>query len=347
VSVSFAQYSPAGTTHYYGAACLGGDGLVWMTSWTSGPGTFVATQVTRVDSLGIPPTATVTNFTLGYVACAYNLVRMGGYLWTVAQSGTVGYLLRIDTSGTVTAYSLGAGTGTLYSPVDAQPGMVVGPDGNFWVVAVDGSTPALLRITPTGTLTAFTLGGATHMQGVASDGTNLWVSFNQASGNLVEIDTTGTILNTYTLSPQPTSGIAIAGGYIFGFDGLTGGFTHDTIMWWAPLSSPTTVTTYTLSAPCIWQGGFDDGVGNLWLGCNTTGLSDGDLMQVALPPTITTVTEYNNYGGGSPYGGTSGVLPGVPCLDAFGNLYVPDFFTGSVFAAAYVASPPQGLVMLP
>jgi hypothetical protein len=328
---------PAGT-HYFFAAALGPDNGLWMNSGLS-VASFSGAYLTRVDDLAT--VSTLTHYpTSPYTTMAQDLISMGGYLWTIGQVGTVFYLLRIDTSGGITAYSLGAGSVNAYQLSFQNNGlMVLGPDGNFWVVSA-GTTPGVLRITPTGTVTVFALSGTGTMIAVASDGTNLWVDYNGGSNNLQEINTAGTVLNTYTISPHPTQGLAIGGGYLFGMTILSGG---DARIWYAPLSAPATVSTYTTSSPAQYDGSFWDGT-SMWITLNTSGFFFGNTVQLT-PPSFATIYEYNSYSGGANYGGPTGLdVPAVPALDATGQLYIPDAFLTDW---AVVLRPAEGLVMLP
>jgi streptogramin lyase len=116
---------------------------------------------------------------------SYDGMTLGpdGNVW-VTENAHVG---RIKPSGSVSEFAYSDGTlGNNLGDI------VTGPDGNLW--ATEYSTASIDKITPaTGAMSNHALG--CNPSRIVSAGGSLWVSCT--SNNLVQVDTSGTVLNQY------------------------------------------------------------------------------------------------------------------------------------------------------
>lgn len=147
------------------AIAAGADGRLWFT--TLGP------DVGSIDTGG-----SVTLHPTGLVAgTATHAITAGpdGNLWFTSGDGLGGTdrLNRIAPSGVPTL-------GIVVSGDRALGGLASGPDGNVWLARPDDAT--ILRVTPTGAITAFPAPGATTIA-PGPDG-NLWFAAGDAIGRI-------------------------------------------------------------------------------------------------------------------------------------------------------------------
>ena len=93
---------------------------------------------------------------------------------------------KVTPAGAITEYAAALGT----EPLD----LTKGPDGNLWFT--DGGTPAIGRITPSGTISTFTTGlnaGSDPIEIAAGSDGSLWFTDQGSTPALGRITTTGTI----------------------------------------------------------------------------------------------------------------------------------------------------------
>jgi virginiamycin B lyase len=108
-----------------------------------------------------------------------------GAMWfSEAVANKIG---RVTTAGVITEF--GGLTGSF------PDGIVTGPDGNLWFVEFTGAQ-MVGRMTPSGTLTEFPLGG--NPQGIASAAGFLWIPQNTGNA-IVQMNPAGVIVNTFPL----------------------------------------------------------------------------------------------------------------------------------------------------
>ncbi|HEX3466539.1 MAG TPA: hypothetical protein VHT05_00395 [Candidatus Elarobacter sp.] len=220
----------------------GSDGNLWLTS-VGGP------SIDRVTMTGVftifpipPPAGFPTAITAG----------PDGNLWFTAENGPE--LCRITTAGVITEFPLPNG----YSFSGGPPfvGITTGPDGNLWF----GTTSAIGRSTPNGTITMFPVTPNSYPDGITSgpDG-NIW--FTENGGNAIgRITPTGTVTEFPLPRPssRPESIVAARDGNLY-FT-LEAGNVIDRI------SVSGTITEFDV--PNIVSNGviIDGSDGNLWLG---------------------------------------------------------------------------------
>lgn len=185
-----------------GGIAAGPDGNIWFTDIGD----------TGTPSIGrITPTGTITQFT------ATNGLQVGarpvaitpgpdGNIWFTDMSasaggGGVNEIGRITPTGTITEFSTGLNAGS--KPGNAETallarGLTAGPDGNVWFTD-NGTTKAIGRINPTGTITEFSTGlnaGSEPIGLTAGPDGNLWFTDN---GGVNE-------QQTVTIGGSPTGG---------------------------------------------------------------------------------------------------------------------------------------------
>jgi streptogramin lyase/phosphodiesterase/alkaline phosphatase D-like protein len=94
-------------------------------------------------------------------------------LWFTAASADGASVNRVTPSGTVTEYTLIAGT--------YPSGITAGPDGNMWFVLTN--SPAIVRITPAGAMTSFSTGDVTPNGGIAfAPDASVWLTGRMPDG---------------------------------------------------------------------------------------------------------------------------------------------------------------------
>src|SRR5207253_1157553 len=164
----------------------GADGNLWFTDPSN----------SSVDRFR--PDGTVTAYPVGMNVNPGEITSgSDGNIWFLEHNvqGTappIAYMGRITTAGVATQYPTGSG-GFL-------PGMTLGADGNLWFV--EGSANQIGRMTPTGTLTEFSM--PTSNAGVAglamgADG-NVW--FTEAGANQLGVISQTGVIREY---PIPTA----------------------------------------------------------------------------------------------------------------------------------------------
>ena len=138
----------------------GPDGNLWFTE-------FIGNRVSKIT-----PTGTISRYTI-MTSSAFPVAiasdKSAGLVFL--EIGKVG---RITTAGQVTGeYALPTGV----SGIDQEGDVVLGPDGNFWFT---NGAESIIRMTPTGTMTRYTVPGTGQRAGgmaVGPDG-NLWFTDN-------------------------------------------------------------------------------------------------------------------------------------------------------------------------
>jgi virginiamycin B lyase len=191
-----------------------------------------------------------------------------GAMWF--SEATANKIGRVTTTGSTTEF--GGLTGTF------PDGIVTGPDGNLWFVEFTGAQ-MVGRMTPTGTLTEFPLGG--NPQGIASAAGFLWIPEN--TGNvIVQMNTSGAIVNTFALP-----GTRAPRHITLGPDGA---------LWFAESASPARIGRIT-TAGVITEfliptaGGSPFGItsgpdGNLWF-------TEANIPKIGRITTLGVVTEFS------------------------------------------------------
>jgi streptogramin lyase len=114
-----------------------------------------------VGVAGAAPLGQITEFSSGLNAGTIPIGIVAGpdgNVW-FADPGTTPAIGQITPGGTITEFGLPAGSrpGGIKGTTADQNGIVTGPDGNVWFTD-DGTTKAIGRITPAGTITEFTAG---------------------------------------------------------------------------------------------------------------------------------------------------------------------------------------------
>jgi streptogramin lyase len=279
--VSFVQIPNAG--YAQNSIALGSDGNLWSDAQVSGYSAAVEFTTSGPTSHALALT------TVGQgEAC----LGSDGNVWFTSNGSTYVStgVYKVTTSGAYTYY---AGAVPSYDGPTAY-GMFSGPDGRIWQCFSDsGLLEGLSAYTTSGVRTDYDFHPAGPRNGV-SDGTDMWVV--DAVGPVRQIDTSGTILNTYTGSwaawPQDICydgtnfWIADPGGQIvrmtpggsFSYYACGtepwGICTNGTDLWitdtgasaviHAPISNPNTQTTYALGSSVPLYVCFD-GLGNVWV----------------------------------------------------------------------------------
>jgi streptogramin lyase len=109
-------------------------------------------------------------------------------------------------SDTITEFKLPAGS--------RPTNIVAGADGNLWF-AVDGSTPAIGRITPSGVITEYSTGlesGSSPREIVRRPDGNIWFTDDGTTPTLGRITPSGVITEFTSQLPQPTEPVSLADG---------------------------------------------------------------------------------------------------------------------------------------
>ena len=158
-----------------GGIAAGPDGNLWFTERAT---TYVT--IPYFQKLGrITPSGTITEFDLPTANSGTSSITAGsdGNLWFGEESAIkVG---KITTNGAITEFSL--------TPSPGEPHSITsGPDGNLWFV---GATH-VVRLTPTGTFTAFEVGYSNYRIAPGPDG-RLWFTQSGANGKIQAISTQG------------------------------------------------------------------------------------------------------------------------------------------------------------
>ena len=171
----------------------GPDGNLWFTeSIGAGDGGDQVGQITTSGDIEEFGVASNFNVLLGIAN------GPDGNLYFVKNSGGANFLWRIGTDGTASSLTLSPAV----CPSGCDPRQVTtGPDGNLWVT--DGINDRVIRISPQGATSAFTVTASSRPEGIAAgpDG-RIW--FTMQDGNLIGvIDTTGANYTSYTI---PTVG---------------------------------------------------------------------------------------------------------------------------------------------
>jgi streptogramin lyase len=126
-----------------------------------------------------------------------------GNLWYVgADKNDIGYIVRMNTQGTVTLKIKGVG-------YQGFTGIVSGPDGNLWVTRIDdwNDDPAIVKVATDGTLTNYPIASDPRGITVGSDSA-LW--FGTVDDQLGRITTSGDI-TMHPLSTDVTIGRVTSG----------------------------------------------------------------------------------------------------------------------------------------
>jgi virginiamycin B lyase len=118
-------------------------------------------------------------------------------------------IIKVTPTGTASVFSSGLSSG-------ANIGVIfLNGDGNFWFT--ERGTAKIGKLTSTGTLTEYaaTSGGGYTPLDMTTDGLNLWYTaqaVSPATGQkLVEMQTDGTLLQSYTITTSPAGEGALAG----------------------------------------------------------------------------------------------------------------------------------------
>jgi len=166
----------------------GSDGNLWMYLTVTASGGHVIAKMT--------PTGTFTTYTISHTV---NDMTLGpdGNIWFTGINGS---------NGTV-GYITSTGSETQYVSTHSAGHIATGPDGNLWVTG----TNYITRVTPTGTVTDFSLTGNTYPTEVTAgpDG-NVWYSASNTGlsypASVGRVTPTGTVTVfpvTSNSGPQP------------------------------------------------------------------------------------------------------------------------------------------------
>ena len=198
------QVTPDGVTtlfpvsgfNAFGFICSGPDGNLWVAEGTNDP-----CGVWQVTTSGVGTFFSFDQFDECIGICS----GPDGNIWVTSN---IGNIYRVTMEGDFTQFSF---SGYNFS------GICPGPDGNLWVL--DNTLPSVVKITPDGVGTTFTLtsGLAFGPGGIAAGaGGDLWVvngNSSSTSSSLIKITTAGEA--TYF----PISGTYSLGGICSGPDG--------------------------------------------------------------------------------------------------------------------------------
>lgn len=192
---------------------LGPDGALWFTQSLANATTTTCTghhcstsTSTKTGYIGrIAPSGTITEVSIPYAYSRPFWITGGpdGNLWfTDEGTNSVG---RITTGGTITEFTL---PGASANP--GPHGITAGPDNNIWVAEANSSQVA--RVTTTGAITVFAApGGPAGI--VTGPDKNLWFTEATNTSALGTMDSTGTVLASYSLgSSQYKDPQGITGG---------------------------------------------------------------------------------------------------------------------------------------
>jgi virginiamycin B lyase len=161
---------------------LGPDGNLWFTL-------FVRDGNTLRSGVGrITPSGAITLVPLPLSGFDRSFIAAGrdGNLWLAHIAPQAGNLRfdRFSPSGTgFTTFTLPSSVGPK-GPQDMLNGFAAGPDGNLWATELSYVHPAVLRVTPSGAITAFPLPPSSlQAAGVTAgpDG-NVWITEAESSG---------------------------------------------------------------------------------------------------------------------------------------------------------------------
>jgi streptogramin lyase len=183
------------------AITCGPDGALWLTSSASGAYTPVPiSKIWRVSTTG-----TFTGFDAPLSDSGLNAITAGldGALWFTGEGLE---LDRITTSGVLSRFHLPGN-------YDVLGGLALGPDGSFWitqqedVLSQDGTTPNIIRVSPTGVMKSYTIPRGTTLDpalGVPVSPTSLTVGSDGAFW-FTESNAIGRMTASGTVTQFPTS----------------------------------------------------------------------------------------------------------------------------------------------
>lgn len=310
-STGLVSFSPSSFTFSQsgGVAITYSPAALTLAQMTSGP----VIGITATVSGGVPGNATlsVPNAAKVITPAAFSTgapsgVANGpdGNVWVALGSGDdIGYVNTVTLSGsTVSLQSTGL------APTPGPRRIVAGPDGNMWSTAFNGSGVALIPIPGHSPATYFTPTFLSKPSGIASDGTNLWITEN-ALDKVAKV-TTGGVITEYGTGISATANLS---DIALGADGR---------MWFAEPgvdkvgainTSTTTVTEYSAS-PVVGIDSICTGptASNVWI----TDSGAGEIASVS----------------------TGGVVTGYPVSGATGVLYCTLGPDGNVWFVATTSS---------
>jgi virginiamycin B lyase len=163
---------------------LGPDGNLWFTLFVQDGNTY------RSGVGRITPSGAITLLPLPLSGFDRSFIAAGrdGHLWLAHIAPQAGNLRfdRFSPSGSgFTTFTLPSAVGPK-GPQDMLSGFAAGPDGNLWATEFSYVHPAVLRVTPSGAITAFPLPlSSLQPAGVTAgpDG-NVWITEAEGSGRL-------------------------------------------------------------------------------------------------------------------------------------------------------------------
>ena len=195
---SFTEYPLPNPASGVRGITKGPDGALWFTEWSGG-------KIGRITTSGI-----ITEYQLPRRAST-DWITAGpdGAVWFTEENDG-GYVGRITTNGTITEYLLPPPIADWVSY--GFTGITAGPDGALWITEWVGHR--ILRLTTTGSVTAYNLAGCPTETGICADGITvgpdgaLW--FTMFTANSIGRITTAGVVTQYPIptSNSQSSGIA-------------------------------------------------------------------------------------------------------------------------------------------
>ncbi len=195
---SLTKIYPNGTMINYTGSLGGPNGILFdgTNIWVS---SYYSYGIEEFSTLGVSQDYHANLYGTGNYPQPRGFVFDGTNLWVSLYNNQ--NAAKVSRTGSVTTYS---GMGATYTGGMTYDGTSV------WVAT---STTGVTKINPDGSKTSYTLSGGTAFNNVGYDGTNIWVTDNNVGGHIWKLNTSGHVLNTYSLSG--------AKPYAIAFDGAT------------------------------------------------------------------------------------------------------------------------------
>lgn len=256
----------------------GPDGNMWFAEFNSHQIGKMAPDGTLIQEYPVTPDAFPHHITVGPDDRLW--FTEYGHETGVGSTGLAGIGV-IDTDGNVTEYLLPTSPAPWNS--DNRPhDIIAGPDGNLWFTSIGGHLVG--RIQTDGTiLSPFSLGGAVDPYGIelGPDG-NIWITDWGTNDQIIKMDPSGTVLDTYPLTGgyvQPYGITTGADGNLWftmqGSQAAIGRITTDGQIDYYPLANTTSSPHDIIAGPD----------GNLWF-------TEQSTNQIGMITTAGIITEY-------------------------------------------------------